>query len=225
MKRHLPLLIGIAIIISAGFVHGRWTNRWRNSDELEQAIARLDRIPLAIGDWQGQPLELDREQLEQGEIDGYLARRYVDRKTGQAISILLVCGLPGPIAEHTPDVCYGGSGYDLTAESAQWSAPSESSQTPPAFQVGTFLKAGSIPPQALRIFWAWKADGSWQAPTDPRLAFATQPALYKLYVIRELKSPAEGIEDDPAATFLRATLLPELEKTLGGDAGTTSVLS
>jgi hypothetical protein len=66
----------------------------------------------------------------------------------------------------------------------------------------------------LRIFWTWFGDGTWRAPESPRLAFAPLPALYKLYVVRELPPRGERSEDDPSLDLLRR-LLPALGRALG----------
>ena len=43
--------------------------------------------------------------------------------------------------------------------------------------------------------------------------FARSPALYKLYVIREMPRENEPLEEDPSVEFLRA-LTPALQKSL-----------
>jgi hypothetical protein len=72
----------------------------------------------------------------------------------------------------------------------------------------------SIPiPVHLRIYWAWSATGAWQAPDYPRLAFASFPKLYKLYVICQTVPADEHLERRSCTEFLTA-FLPELQKAL-----------
>ena len=42
------------------------------------------------------------------ELEGWLARRYLHRRTGVVVHVLLLCGRPGPLSVHTPEVCYYG---------------------------------------------------------------------------------------------------------------------
>jgi hypothetical protein len=85
---------------------------------------------------------------------------------------------------------------------------------PPAeFQVARFRKEGGGERRHLRIFWSWLPwGGTWQAPDNPRLAFGRAPALCKLYIVREMTSPNESLEDEPAIGLIRL-LLADLGKT------------
>jgi hypothetical protein len=210
MRHLLPPLVVLTAAISSGVVHGLWTNRWGRSGAVEQASARLGDVALSLGDWEGraQPQLSEREVAIAG-INGSLLRKYVNRRTGQGVSVLIVCGRPGPVSVHTPDVCYRGAGYETTAEGRYTSGASAKG----AFKVLTLRKQSATVPVHLRLMYAWGADGSWTAPDRPRLAFARKPALYKLYVIRELPSPNEPLDKGPAVAFLKV-LLPELQRTL-----------
>ena len=45
MSRLLPFLVGVALLLGAGIVHGLWTDRWRPSQELADAAAALSQLP------------------------------------------------------------------------------------------------------------------------------------------------------------------------------------
>src|SRR5262245_54580703 len=106
MSRFLPVLIVVVLLLSYGVAEGLWTDRWGTSPELEQAQEKLARLPASIGPWQGHDEELDARQVARAELHGHLLRRYVHAETGEALTVLAVCGRPGPIAVHSPDVCY-----------------------------------------------------------------------------------------------------------------------
>src|SRR5215210_7531380 len=109
MLRMFPAVLAIVTVLASGVVHGLWTDRWGMAEEPMAAAARLDQLPLDLGDWQGQPLDFEPSQL--GPVAGYLYRRYVNQRNGASVSVSLLCGRPGPVAIHTPDVCYVASGY------------------------------------------------------------------------------------------------------------------
>ncbi len=117
MSRLLPLLAGVLLVLAYGLVEGYWTDRWSLSTELEQAPGRLAAIPRDVGEWQSEDSELDPRQARQGDIRGSLLRRYSNRRTGELLNVLLVCGRSGPIAVHSPEVCLGGSGFQLSKPS------------------------------------------------------------------------------------------------------------
>jgi hypothetical protein len=203
-------VLAIPLVLAFGIVEGLWSNRWAFSGETERAAARLKDVPRVVGDWEGQDRELDTREAARAEISGYLMRQYVHRRTGSTVTVLLVCGQPGPVAAHTPDVCYRGGGYRRAGSTTHHVVRT----TPSAeFWTARFEKSGSAIPEQLRIFWAWSAGGPWSAPDAPRFAFPGAPALYKLYVIRRLARPDEPLEKDPTAAFLRV-FVPEVNRCL-----------
>jgi hypothetical protein len=172
---------------------------------------------MTIGDWRGRSLELNREQLAMAEIAGYVARCYEDPLSGTTVTVILVCGRPGPIAVHTPDICYAGAGYEPLEPPVRRRLLVGPSGTAAAFRHAVFAKSDTAVPTYLRILWSWTADGNWAAPENPRLVFAPHRVLYKLYVIRTMDAPERPIEDDPSLAFLEALLLPELKRALFAD--------
>lgn len=211
MKRVLPIAAGLAVIVSAGIAQGVWTNRWSRSRDLDQAIARLDRVAARVGGWEGHDLELDAGELEAAGIEGHVARRYVSRSDGSAVTVLLVAGRPGPISVHTPEICYAGAGYKPEAAPARYAPPSGLPR-PVEFWMGRFREGRSAAPMRLRILWAWGSQGSWGAPDQPRLAYAPRRSLYKLYVISE-SAPGDDRPDAAADSFVH-DLMPELQRAL-----------
>jgi hypothetical protein len=206
MRRVLPLLAALLLLIAYGVAEGLWTNRWQLSKAVEEATARLRNVPLRVGDWQGRQRTLDARQVARAEMGGYLLRDYVHRETGQEVSVLLVCGRAGPTALHSPEVCYGGAGYAPAAP------PARQALAGGEFWGARFRKSGPAA-EALQIYWSWNVDGRWQAPDSPRLHFAGQPALYKLYVIRRVVGAEGSAADGPCREFLDG-LLPELQRAL-----------
>ncbi len=210
MNHTLRLLALIALLCAAGYVHGLWTDRWSNSGELEAALARLDRVPAAFGEWQSKDLELDPRQARQAGIARYLLRRYESRKDGRSLVVLLACGRSGPLAVHTPDICYRGAGYKPAGSPAGYRLERGAGAPAAALWTTKFSKVEAAVPTHLRVHWTWYGGGSWQAPANPRFQFAGLPALYKLYVIQDPVRPDERLDEEACRGFLRE-LLAELD--------------
>lgn len=205
MKRMLPALAAVTLVLVAGVVHGFWTDRWHTSRAVETAVANLDSVPRSVGDWKAEPLPSD---LDDKAIPGQLYLRYVNQKTGDSITLVLLCGRPGPVAIHTPDVCYGASGFKVGRKA---------DFTPPGFKDAHFFTTEAQHSSAadqtrLRIFWSWFAAGRWEAPENPRVSFTRLPVLYKLHISRDMAADVP-LDQDPCADFLRQ-MLPELQKAL-----------
>jgi hypothetical protein len=208
--RYLPAYAAIVLVIVSGIVHGFWTDRWTVSAAPTEAAARLEKLPLSVGDWQGRPLKGGPKSNE--AITGELYRLYVNRKTGSEVTVLIFSGLPGPVSIHTPDWCYGAAGYKV--ESPNRHRQAAQGATPAAeFWTADLHKTRATEQLHQRIFWSWTTHGTWQAPDEPRLAFVREPVLFKMYLVRPLHSPGEPLEGDPCLDLLRA-LLPQLQQNL-----------
>src|SRR5262249_27601274 len=213
MLRTVPLLAALPLLAVVGVAEGLWTNRWGPSADLDAASARLADLPLNVGEWEGQVLELDQRQGAQAGMHGYLMRAYVHRETGSSLRVLIICGRPGPVAIHTPDVCYGGAGFVLTDGPAREALAANAVAPSPQFWSARFKKQKDAQPEQLRIRWAWTADGAWQAPDNPRLKFVGSSHLYKIYLIHRITGLEEHPEEDPTEDSLRA-FLPQLQGQL-----------
>jgi hypothetical protein len=222
MYRLLPVLASVVLLLAYGLAEGYWSDRWSLSPELALAPERLASVPLRVGEWEGEEGELDPRQARQGSIHASLLRRYTNRSTGDVLSVLLVCGRSGPIAVHSPEVCLGGSGFALQGKETRQSFPGSGLSGDDAFWVGRFHKPGAAIPEVMEVHWSWNARGDWQAVKGPRLFFARDRLLYKLYVTRAISRPdgppsggteATAKERNPAHELL-TVFLPEAKRSL-----------
>lgn len=211
MVRLIPAALAVAAVISSGVVHGLWTDRWSLSSEPAASVAKLDHVALTLGDWHGQVVEAEPGK-QFGPAAGYLYRRYVHGRTGAGVTVFLVCGRPGPVSIHTPDVCYQASGHRMVAP-GKYRLPAQGTQVAADFWTAQFHKTKAAEQTNLRIFWSWNAAGAWTVPDNPRWQFAGYPALFKLYLVREMAAANEPLEEDPCIDLMRH-LLPELHQAL-----------
>ena len=57
MSRYLAVASALAILAVCGVVHGLRAERWHTSAALEHAMARVEHVPLEIGDWKALAIE------------------------------------------------------------------------------------------------------------------------------------------------------------------------
>ncbi len=211
MLRSLSIVAAIAILITAGIFAGLRTGRFGPREDLKAAAARLQEIPKQTGSWvMKAEFELDRKIQERAEAVGYLDRAYQNEKTGERVRVLMLCGDPGPIGAHTPEVCYGG--LDFIAGSKRHCSlalPGESNE-----YFSTVFRKENGGEQPLRVCWAWGVDGDWYASDSPRAEFVARSVLYKFYVTRVARAgESEAAGDDVIRDFL-LEFLPEVKKVL-----------
>jgi len=206
--RNFAAAAAMLLILGSGIAYGFWTGRWDPpTDPPPDVEARLKSIPADLGDWQGEDVEADTRGAS--PVLGRLERRYRNTRTNQIVSVSLVCGKPGPICIHTPDVCYGSSGFNV-GEKKKYTAANIAGAE---FWTADALKKKSTDQTRLRIFWAWDGGDGWQAAGNPRLAYHRYPVLYKLYLIRELNAAGDALDDDPCLELFQQ-LQSELQRAL-----------
>jgi hypothetical protein len=216
-------------LVAAGLVHGFWTDRWTASSDTAEAADLLGTLPLKVGNWEGEDMEVKSGQVGAG-VTGCLQRRYFNPITGGSVVIALVNGRPGPVATHTPEVCYGASGYLVGSKKAiRLDTGDPSAQ----FWTSIAVKTNVTEETKIRLYWAWNAGEGWVASTDAREQFPRfrHPILHKLYVLRDISgsSPARGsagegkdagqagseTRDEVCEAFLR-DFVPAMDQALFG---------
>jgi hypothetical protein len=208
MQRILIIASACGVLIASGVVHGVWTDRWSDQSDLAAIGERLDKLPMTIGAWHGSNVEMDKDAAN--GLAGLIARRYVHAATGKTVTILLACGRSRAVCIHTPDVCYAGNGFDVE-KPTKFTLPARAAQPPADFWTARFVKERVAGKTNLRIFWSWHDADGWKVADNPRLSFAGEKTLYKLYVIRDMVQPDEPLEGDACVEFLQE-LLPAIRR-------------
>jgi len=215
MKRYIPGIIGIVLVLSSGLVHGLKTGRWVVSNALGEAAERLKNVPMRIGEWDGEDSEISEAQLKAAEAVGHLSRRYQNRSTGDMVHVLILSGRSGPIAVHPPTVCFTSAGFGLSEPPKRYTVRAEDSTPTGELWLGDFSRSSTEGDDFMRTFWSWNATGEWVVPDNPRFEFARYDNLYKMYVTRELTRTGRGeeIDDGPCVQFMQV-FIPELSQAL-----------
>jgi hypothetical protein len=200
--RYCAFLAAIVMLLASGVLYHSLAD---DSEQLDAAAARVALAPKIVGAWHAQDLTIDDRSFEQTGAKGYWMRQYVNQQTKEAVLVILMCGRPGKMAVHTPEVCYSGAGYEIHDQPAACPITNDA-----RFWTAKFTKK----PGHLRLYWAWNARGGWEASPAPRWQFRGEPFLYKLYVSRDISQQASvAPQADVTAEFLRE-FVPALKETL-----------
>jgi hypothetical protein len=264
IRLYAATAVFVLIVLVSGILHGVQTFRWTDKPSLDSYVARLRDIPTQFDDWSNEIGNLSPEQLirrgteviadpvtgrsemryldnlKAHGIEDYILRDYRNRRSTETYTVLVVCGRPGPIASHTPDVCYRGSGYSQVGEQTRGDITIDDENSQERGKRYPLNLLQFRPPitrldaRELQIRWAWMAPGELlKTPSNPRYDFAMKPALFKVYIHHELavtasssalQSPVKNdtplpnvvttTRQDPSV-FLKA-FLPRLEQALKG---------
>ena len=107
----LALALVIGLLLISTLVHGWLSGRWYVAKDLYQAGEKLEELPKQIGAWQQiESNGLDDSVAEMLQCYGSIVREYRHGDTGEQVTVALLLGPRGPIAVHTPDICYSSVG-------------------------------------------------------------------------------------------------------------------
>lgn len=203
--RNIAIAAVIGLTLLSGVVHGYLDGRWSNPVDLNAQGDRLGELPKQLGDW----VFVESTPLDEGAANllrcyGEEVRRYRNEKNGAEVNVAVLFGPRGPIAVHTPEVCYDSAGRQQvggtrsetistkTAEHRLWTVQfAENSQLAPS----------------LDVWYAWSSGGPFEAAKYPRV-WLTE-SLYKIQV-------AGPVGDDlrrPCRDFLES-YLPHVENVM-----------
>ena len=218
MRNGLIAILAAGAIVAVAIFEGIRSNRWGTSEDMKAAAAKLERIPNEFGPWIGTESPMDEKIIRIAEAVGNVSRKYQNRKNGDQVSVLLLCGPTGPIGAHTPEVCYAGLGFACKGK------PTRKSVVYPSNGAGSFWTArfekNSFAEEALQVYWAWSTNGDWEASTNPRADFALRSVLYKMQVQRG-DYPSNQVRDpnkQPIELFLN-DFLPIVKNVLSSAPG------
>jgi hypothetical protein len=201
-KQFLFLLcFGLALTVLSGWIYGYLLQRWGPGQDLMAAAKQLETFPTQFADWQ-----LVREEPMQENViqilscAGYVNRQYVNRRTGDTVSIAITVGPSGPISVHTPEICYSSRAYSIQ-EQRRLAILSDKNGEPHSFWRVLFRSNNTIADQ-LCVYYAWAAEKAWKAVEFPRFEFAGRPTLYKLQLSSLVTPEVASKADNPCKHFL-----------------------
>jgi len=192
-------LLGLLLTAATGYAYGRLSQRWGPSVDMVAAGDHLRTLPRQVGDWR----MLNEQELEESvakmlECAGSVTRDYINQKTGDKVTMFIVVGPPGPIAVHTPEVCYSSRQYKITEKRQRATFAAAGARPNTLWQ--TTMQSKRIATDNLRVYFGWSQGDRWEAASNPRYRFGADPMLYKIQIAGLLD--VDGT--DPCRQFLES---------------------
>lgn len=213
MTRNLFSITAILLVVGIGIAQGMLSDRWGIPANVTAAAQMLQSIPLTVGKWQGRDGEpLSERAVKVSGAVGYISRSY-SNDSSDVVSVMILCGRPGPISSHAPDVCFEGAGLVQTADAQPRAVPGEAGAKR-TFNTAEFRPPATRPGPNVGTYWGCSVDGrEWDAVSDGRFEYAGHPHLYRAIITST--SPmtvAEG--ETPVIEAFLAEFLPVVSQTL-----------
>src|SRR6056297_2761777 len=191
----VPLAIVLGLTLLSGVVHGVLDGRWSQPDDLVAIGSQLDRLPQKMGDWVLQEEQgLDGRAQKLLRCYGSVVRVYRHEDSGAVVNVAVLFGPRGPIAVHTPEVCYSSVGTEQDGPTRREAITTADSRH--EFWNLQFRQDGSSEPN-LDVWYAWSDGEKWIAADHPR--FWLTENLYKI----QLAGPVGEGSQRPCQQFLK----------------------
>ena len=206
----IAIVVATVLCMTSAFAHGWLDRRWANEPNLRLRGEQLSKLPKEVGEWTlVEERELEKSAQDLLRCYGYNHSVYQNSKSGKTVTLAVLFGPRGPIAVHTPEICYSGRG--VQAAGGRKSVSIEGEGTEHTLWKVSFLSKVDLQPD-MDVFYGWTVDGIWQASKRPR--FWLTDDLYKIQI-----AGPPSIDGTPseAELFLKE-LLPLLRPLVGDSA-------
>ncbi|MFO0947399.1 MAG: exosortase-associated EpsI family protein [Planctomycetota bacterium] len=213
MNKRVVFLVAVAVLVVAGAIERKIRQARSRSAPVAEGVRRLNDVPMQFGAWIGRDIPMDPVILRVAECAGHRNREYVNSVNGRTVELGIMVGLPGPMAEHTPEACYPALGYTLVKKSFQKIPAATFLGKGHAGELARMEFVNPNQQRALCVWHAWFDGQEWLRPDYSRLSLTNRSVLFRLQVAG-FQVPDPFSDDgsksiDPAEEFLKDAL-PEL---------------
>jgi len=228
MNKYSPYIgVGLLVVVTlaAGLLQGKMTNRFGLPEDMNEGSQKLANLKKLLetqtfgerGQWRlVSQSKMSDQVLETLECPEYLNASFVNSEIPSLqINGFIIIGPPGPVAVHTPEICYSSKDYDITDNRERVRIFPKGPQEDEFW--GLTLRSKQVDADILRVYYAWANSGPWTAPDSPRSTYGGGSKLFKMQLAVKLPPDAKLEQGDACQDFLRA-FLPLVNSQLFGSA-------
>jgi hypothetical protein len=179
----------------------RFWREWRFSAlAVEKAVCPfpLAELPRSLGTWQASEdseVQLDPEVARFAGASEHIVRSYLDDKTGEQATALILYGLGTMVYLHTPDVCYPSAGYRLYKGPIDRSITIPGRKAPVRYRWAIYTKQVGGISRYEETYHCFLHDGTWLPDVADRWKkFRYHPGLFKIQISHPVSSLSENGE-------------------------------
>jgi hypothetical protein len=219
MNKYSPYIgVGLLVVITlaTGLLQGKMTNRFGLPEDMNEAAHKLENLQKILeqptfsfgerGQWRmiktTQMTDLVIETLECRE---YINASFVNSEMPSIqINGFIILGPAGPVAVHTPEICYSSKDYEITDDRERIRIFPKGPREDEFW--GLTMRSNQVDADILRVYYAWANLGPWTAPDIPRITYGGDSKLYKMQLAVKLPADAKLEKGDACQDFLKAFL-------------------
>jgi hypothetical protein len=197
--------IAVGLIVMGGALYGSYSHRWGPPTDLVAMGQAVQEMPERLGNWSMiDEAPMEKSALEMLECAGYVNRRYQHGSSGKIVNLAIIVGPPGPMAVHTPEICFSSRAYEQQSPRERKDLQSPQSEAHSFWCLDFDTK--NVLANKLRVYYAWSRGRQWLASERPRYEFAAAPVLYKLQLAADVPPGGMAGDADSGQEFLQALI-------------------
>jgi hypothetical protein len=164
----------------------------------------LAELPRTMGTWQmtDAEVQLDPEVARFAGASEHVLRGYLDQKTGDQATALILYGEAGMVSLHLPDVCYPAAGYQLFRGPVDRTVEVPGVKGPVRYRWAIYVRRAGGVSRYEEVYHSFLHDGEWLTEASGRWkTFRYHPSIFKVQVAHPISGLDEGREG-PALSLL-----------------------
>ena len=144
----------------------------------------LSELPRTLGDWEANPKDdgtLDDKVARIAGSSDYIMRTYLDKKTGDNLTALVIYGRSVLVHGHSPEICYPTAGYQLVKGPVdrEISAPGVNGKV--RYRWSIYLKRVGGVASYQETYHVFYYNGEWLPDTtDQWKSFRYHPSMFRI---------------------------------------------
>jgi hypothetical protein len=211
--RWARVVLACLVLAASGGVRW-WQARQVNAvlEEGRTAPFPLAELPMELGDWKGEPTDLDPKIARRTGATDLITRRYVDQRTGATVEVIVLYGPSTEVYGHVPEVCYQAAGYEKVA--GPESRPIRAGEGEAPFRTLVYSKGEGGQADLHEVYYSWRYPSHWSPEVvGVYKRFERIPGMLKVHLARRVTEHERRDIGNPCESLLHV-LLPEIERRL-----------
>jgi Protein of unknown function (DUF3485) len=207
-------VITCVLLVISGSV--RFVRDWGLSNRLavaQQSPFSLEELPKSLGLWRMvSEGDLDPEIARVAGASDHINRNYINDKTGEVVSVLVLYGLAYALHGHTAEICYPAAGYKAVDSLKTYELKPADLDKTVGYRGGYFAKKKVAADEYDEVIYSFRFVDEWTADPAPKWKlFRRHPGMYKIQIAR--KATEFAVETSPSVPLLEG-FVKEIEKRL-----------
>ncbi len=154
-------------------------------------------LPRTLGTWrfaEGTDIPLDPDVARFAGASDHIQRVYIDEKTGEQASVLVLYGLGRLVSPHTPDLCYTAKGYRAVRGPIDGSIAMPGITEPVRYRWAIYTKQTGHFSRYEETYVTFLHHGDWlpDAASARWKMFRYDPGLFKVQIARNVSGLSDG---------------------------------